>query len=104
MKKLKKSVLSVLLFSFSFLLLHDYVMADLNVPIYSGQTSVELSTDLSPKNTNIISEIHESIHIMITHNQDEFTTLFVLPNMKPPYIKLFSPSYNDFVLERPPLS
>lgn len=101
MKKIKKLVLSVLLFTFAFISVHDYVMIDVQSETAYSVAHIE-SEDASEDAT---LHIHESIH-----------TLLLDPIAKTPpptlvclYQELFEPQ--DFfisqtlsVLQRPPLS
>ena len=106
MKKIKNTLLSVLLFSFAFLVVHDYMMADLGVSAYQGQslekvsTSVESTTDV----LSAISHLHDSIHTMIIMDSGDTLYTSLVPYNKPSYTQLGFASNNNSVLERPPLS
>ena len=106
MKKIKNILLSVLLFSFAFLVVHDYMMADLGISSYQEQSLDKVSTLKTSTSDNLtaVSHLHESIHTMITMDGDDVITVSLIPDNKPLYIELGFASNNNFVLERPPLS
>lgn len=106
MNKIKKTILSALLFAFTFLIVHDYVMADIDKSAYQVK-SIDKEFQIS-KHTEeklcAVSHLHDTIHIMIA--MDTKTTLnssFMVDN-RLSYTKFGFSSYNTFVLERPPLS
>jgi hypothetical protein len=92
----KRKILSVLIFSFLFLALHDFAM-----PKVEPQKSYELSS----KKIQLSDEIHESIHTLlaIQSSQTPLIPDVVLPYEQSWTIFGMSSVYN-FVLERPPLS
>ena len=106
MKKLKNTLLSVLLFSFAFLVVHDYMMADLGVSSCKEQsickvsTSVESTTDV----LSAISHLHDSVHTMIVMESDDPLYTSLVPYSKPSFTQLGFATNNNSVLERPPLS
>lgn len=106
MKKIKNALLSVLLFSFTFLVVHDYMMADLGISSYSGESisKVNVLCETTSDSFNAVSHLHESIHIMITMDSDETINTALILDSKPSYIESSFASNNNFVLERPPLS
>ena len=106
MKKIKNALVSVLLFSFVFLVMHDFVIAKLDTCNHYSTSSTESHALISSKsNLDIVDDIHESIHTMIAID-NENTPL--IPNfiaaLKPNTTINGVTSNNNFVLERPPLS
>ena len=106
MKKFKNTLLSVLLFSFSFLVIHDYMMADLGISSYQEQSldKVCVSTDTPKSTLDAVYHLHDSVHTMITMDSDNAIVTSLFPYTKPSYIQLGFATNNNFVLERPPLS
>ena len=106
MKKFKNTLLSVLLFSFSFLVIHDYMMADLGISAYQEQSldKVCVSTDTTKSILDAVYHLHDSVHTMITMDSDNAIITSPFPYTKPAYIQLGFATNNNFVLERPPLS
>lgn len=106
MKKLKNTLLSVLLFSFSFLVVHDYMMADLGISTYQEQSvnKVTTSTESAVDRLSAVSHLHDSIHTMITMDCVGALDNSLVPYNKPSYTQLGFATNNNSVLERPPLS
>jgi len=103
MKKIKNSLLSVLLFSFAFLVVHDYMIADLGVSSYQ-EKSMEKTYMSSECTSDAISHLHDSIHTMIIVDSDDILDTSIVPYAKPSYTQLGFATNNNSVLERPPLS
>jgi len=101
MKKIKKIVLSVLLFTFAFILVHDYVMVDEQMNggyeishFQCEDTAIDLTLHL-----------HDSIHSLLFEPILKSHSLAI----KPPYQKQFELqeifiSFIGSVPQRPPLS
>lgn len=106
MKKIKNALLSVLLFSFSFLVIHDYMMADLGISPYQEQSfnKVSILTETASDELHAVSHLHDSVHTMITMDSTDTYNVSLVPYSKPSYIELGFATNNNFVLERPPLS
>ena len=106
MKKFKNTLLSVLLFSFSFLVIHDYMMADLGISSYQEQSLDKgcVSADTTKSTLDTVSHLHDSIHTMIMMDSEASLETSLAPHSKPSYIQLGFATNNNFVLERPPLS
>lgn len=101
MKKMKRLVLSVLLFTFAFISLHDYVMIDVQSETAYSVAHIE-SEDASE---DLTLHIHESIHTLLL----DPTAKTQLPTIISLYQELFEPqdffiSQTGAVLQRPPLS
>jgi len=106
MNKIKKTILSVLLLSFAFLIIHDYVMADIQESAYqtlSIEKKCQVSKQAAEKLCGV-SHLHESIHAMIAMDTQNTLEASLILNNKLSYTKLGFSSYDNFVLERPPLS
>jgi len=106
MKKIKNTLLSVLLFSFAFLVVHDYTMTNLGVSSYQGQPLEKVSTSLESTSDVLsgVSHLHDSIHTMITMDGARLLDTSLVPYGKPSYVELGFATNNNSVLERPPLS
>ena len=101
MKKTKKIVLSVLLFTFAFILVHDYMMVDKQM---SGayETSHFQCEDTA---LDLTLHLHDSIHSLLFEPTVKSSSLAI----KPPYQKQFGLqdifiSFISLVPQRPPLS
>ncbi|MBC8237527.1 MAG: hypothetical protein H8E76_04770 [Helicobacteraceae bacterium] len=97
---MKKIVISLLLFSFAFILVHDYVICEnhLETP-YTQVENSSLNAD-----TEVFSDLHESIHSLIMHNMNAITLVDVESvYQKELEIKDFFISQIVSVLQRPPL-
>lgn len=101
MKKIKNMVLSILLFTFTFILVHDYVIVDTQSS--SSYTLVHVECEESA--IELTSYIHDSIHSLLIDSTQKLISIAILT----PYIKqtqqrdLFIPHVNS-VPVRPPLS
>lgn len=106
MNKIKKTILSALLFTFTFLIVHDYVMADIDKSAYQVN-SVDKECQISKQTAEklcAVSHLHDSIHIMIAMDTDTTLHSSLVVDNRLSYTKFGFSSYNKFVLERPPLS
>ena len=100
MRKIKKIVVSLLLFSFTLVLVHDYVVSENHLETaYTQLENKPLDTD-----SEVFSDLHESIHSLITHT----TNTMALVDVESVYQKELE--IHDFfisqivqVLQRPPL-
>ena len=106
MKKFKNTLLSVLLFSFAFLAVHDYMMAEVCISSYQEQALNKVSALSEPtsKSLTAVSYLHDSIHTMIFTDTYGMLSASLIADNKPSYVKLGFATNNNFVLERPPLS
>ena len=106
MKKIKNTLLSVLLFSFAFLVVHDYMMADLGVSSCQEQSlcHVSISMESTTDVLSNISHLHDSVHTMIVMDSDSNLDTSLVPYNKPSYTQISFVTNNNSVLERPPLS
>ncbi|EQB39825.1 hypothetical protein M947_04410 [Sulfurimonas hongkongensis] len=98
MKKIKKRVLTLLLLTFAFFVVHDYVVQDLH-----HDASYELSYKVFDK-ADMQSKIHDTIHNIFNFNLKE--TFFVetkLLDATPSSIILSLISNTSQVPQRPPL-
>lgn len=101
MKSARKSLLSVLLFAFTFFVFHDYVMTDVDADtqyeLYYAQYD-EMGLDLP-------SQIHAHIHILLdvpsVHNDVQTP---VLASSIPFYLQTVLDSNTLSVPQRPPLA
>jgi len=98
MKKIKKRVLTLLLITFAFFVVHDYVVHDMHHGV-----NYELSYKVYDK-SDMQNKIHDSIHTILNFNLKE--TLFIetkLLDAKPSSIILSLSSNTSQVPQRPPL-
>ena len=106
MKKIKNTLLSVLLFSFAFLVLHDYAIAQVD---FSHKHELILSESSSLLKSECVtlsmeSQIHESVHTMISSEIGTFIVSGLIIGGKPLDIEISLATHDNFVLERPPLA
>lgn len=101
MKAARSTILSVLLSIFSFFVIHDYVMVDVD-----ADTQYELCYAEGDTNTlDLPSQIHDHIHILLAAPDVERTLTFSLLPSTPPLD--FQENHNSNTLsvpQRPPLS
>ena len=97
MEKMKNSLLSALLFSFVFLIVHDYAMVQVDTIASTHLTS-------ETKTLTVDAQIHESIHMMIAMDIGHTTNTSILLDNKPSDIEHGFATHENYVLERPPLS
>lgn len=101
MKKLQKIILSVLLLTFAFIIVHDYVILGANQNIKHEISHIDCDTSL----VDATSNLHESVHNLL------FEVLVLSENSSiiSPYQKQIQQrdlfiSQIGSVLQRPPLS
>jgi len=98
MKKSKKSLLSLLLLSFVFLVVHDFVM-----PAFGAEDSNTITLQ-EQQMEDISEDIHKNIHTIIA--VAIFASLSFEESdrvLQPHYRVTINDSNNLFILERPPL-
>jgi hypothetical protein len=106
MKRIKNNVLSVLLFAFAILVVHDYVIeffdADTQYELcYSGYDVINSS---SLSSLDVPSQIHDNIHSVLESYIIEPLQLNATQLKTNPHaIEIASISYISFVPQRPPL-
>ncbi|MEN8147584.1 MAG: hypothetical protein ABFR02_08190 [Campylobacterota bacterium] len=100
MKTAKIKILSVLLFAFTFFVIHDYVMVDVD-----ADTQYELCYAQSDKDIlDLPSQIHDHIHILLDlPSAQAALTPSVFPSSKPLYLQAALDSNILSVPQRPPL-
>ncbi|MCK9491158.1 MAG: hypothetical protein M0Q24_03625 [Sulfurimonas sp.] len=99
MKKIRNKVLTLLLLTFAFFVVHDYVVEDVN-----QDAIYELSYKAFDK-ADMQDKIHESIHNIFTFNLEEASTKDVkLLDVAPCSITYSLSSNVNPVPQRPPLS
>ena len=101
MKKLQKIILSALLFSFTFIVVHDYIIPDINKDV--NYEMVYLDSDSSSLDTS--SNLHESIHNLLFEPLKFAQVTSILDTyQKQIQQRDFFISHISSVLQRPPLS
>jgi hypothetical protein len=106
MKKNQNRILSVIIFSFIFLVLHDYAMLKIDPHNHPSilSTDIELVNISAQKSPDLADDIHKSIHTLVainTQNTARFFDIILQPNPNCTIIGMSS--NNHYVLERPPL-
>lgn len=99
MEMIKNKILALLLFTFAFFVMHDYIIEDLHHGI-----KYELSYETCDK-IDIQNKVHSTIHNIFNFNLEEI--LFVeekLLDTPPSSIILTLSSTTNPVLQKPPLS
>jgi len=101
MKSVKSSILSVLLFAFTFFILHDYVIVSVD-----ADTQYELCYIQNNKSAlDIPSQIHEHIHILLATPQPKpLELIYPLISIQTYDMQNRLISYISPVPNRPPLS
>ena len=101
MKTAKIKILSVLLFAFTFFVVHDYVMVDVD-----ADTQYELCYAESDNTVlDLPSQIHDHIHVLLDLPDTQLVlTSSILPTLKPLYIQTTPDSNILSVPQRPPLA
>ena len=101
MKKIKKIVLSFLLFTFAFILVHDYAMIDIQ-----SDSSYELThLECEDSAVELTLHLHDTIHSLLLDPLVEIVSISLLsPYQKQLESRDFFTSYTDSVPQRPPLS
>lgn len=104
MNKIKKSILSVLLFSFVFLVVHDYVVHQtLGLMSCELCTSQECTLVKVDSKSIIETQLHDNIHNLLVFEIETPLFGFNPPKSQPHYQAFGFTSHISFVLERPPL-
>ncbi len=99
MKNFKNKILSVLLLSFSILIVHDYIIVDTNTNYESSYV------ESSQKTVDSISLVHSQIHLSMDMPLVEIVYIDAPSYSKKIFdYKIGSTSYIHSVLQRPPLS
>jgi hypothetical protein len=101
MKSMKNKILSVLIFTFAFFVMHDYVITNPYSEVINHESiCMELQNSIEDKQAHI----HDSIHSIFSINiEDKYTISEKLSDAKPTN-KLFSLiSCVTLVPQRPPL-
>ena len=101
MKTAKVNILSVLLFAFTFFIVHDFVMVDVD-----ADTQYELCYAEHDKSVlDLPSQIHDHIHILLDlPNTQSVLTSSILPTLTPLYVQTTPDSNILPVPQRPPLA
>jgi hypothetical protein len=101
MKSIKNKILSVLLFTFAFFTMHDYVVVDHHVN--SKYELCHLEHDDSTADAQ--AHLHEAIHTILAINfEDELIFHLKLSDAKPSGFISRLTSHINLVPQRPPLS
>lgn len=94
-------VLSLLLFSFAFVVLHDYAMQSLEAKVQSSISGSQVQSAVEESRVLI----HDCIHMLLAFSQPRPPLCFLdSPKSRLLYSKLQPTSHSRHVLERPPLS
>ncbi len=101
MRRTRLSILSALLFVFSFFIIHDYVMVDVD-----ADTQYELCYAQSDNNAlDLPSQIHDHIHVLLAAPDIEKSLApSLLASPKPLYLSTILDSNTLSVPQRPPLA
>jgi hypothetical protein len=100
MKRIRSSVLSVLLFAFSFFIIHDYVMVDVDADTQYELCYIQYDNAV----LDLPSQIHDHIHISMTVPDLEVSLApAFLTSSKPLYRQVFLNSNTLSTPQRPPL-
>jgi hypothetical protein len=101
MKSIKNKVLSVLLLTFAFFVMHDYIIVDHHI-----NSKYELCHLEHDDNTaDAQAHLHEAIHTILAINlEDELIFEFKLSDAKPSGYISHLISHINLVPQRPPLS
>ncbi|WP_345976978.1 hypothetical protein [Sulfurimonas sp. HSL3-7] len=101
MKSVRLTMLSVLLFAFSFFIIHDYVMVDVD-----ADTQYELCYAQSDNSAlDLPSQIHDHIHVLLAAPDIEKSLApSFLVSPKPLYLSAAFNSNTLSVPQRPPLA
>ena len=101
MKIVKIKILSILLFAFTFFIVHDFVMVDVD-----ADTQYELCYAENDKAVlDLPSQIHDQIHILLdVPSMQVPLTVSVLPSKEPIYLQALLDSNILSVPQRPPLA
>ena len=101
MKSIKNKILSVLLFTFAFFVMHDYIVKGAN-------TNVDYKLCYMEYDENSIDlklHVHETIHTILALNCEEESAIqHKLSDTKPSILVVGLTSHINLVPQRPPLS
>jgi hypothetical protein len=100
-KKIKNIVLALLLFSFGFIVLHDYAIENIEAKAHIKISCCKAQSAAEGRGPHM----HDCIHMLLFFSQPKFQVSFLEnPKNRPLYSKLQPSSHSRYVLERPPLS
>lgn len=101
MKTARVKILSVLLFAFTFFVIHDYVIVDVD-----ADTQYELCYAQCDKSVlDLPSQIHDHIHVLLAVPDMQAALIpSFLPSTKPIYLQAMLDSNILSVPQRPPLA
>jgi hypothetical protein len=106
MKKIKIKILSVLLFSFAYFVVHDHVIQNFDADTqyelcYAGY---DILLPVAESNLDLPSKIHDGIHTLLElHVTHEISIPTSLSKIKPYSLEIALISYTHLVPERPPV-
>jgi len=101
MKTIKNKILSVLLFTFAFFVMHDHIMAT----VYSDVKYEYSLTEKTQSAADLKSNIHDTIHTSLDLNREEiFTVELKFSDLKPTTFIVRLTSSTHLVPQRPPLA
>jgi hypothetical protein len=106
MKKHKNNILLVLLFIFTFLVVHDYAIESFDADTQHElcYLSNDYSSSLNKNSLDLASQIHNSIHTLLEINiTQQLPIVSALLKINPHSLEIASISYINPVLQRPPL-
>lgn len=102
MNRYKSKILSVLLFAFTFFIVHDYVIeTSACANTYELYSSSELIEEVSDTTLELHDNIHSMLQVHINHNLLLLNTFL---KIRPTTKEKSSISYISFVPHRPPLT
>ncbi|MBN2815814.1 MAG: hypothetical protein JXQ67_03975 [Campylobacterales bacterium] len=106
MKKLKNLILLFLLFSFGFLVMHDFAIPESDFNIEKSLKIVESGEKSSMLKVEKVSDnIHKTIHTLVAVRNERLVYIAApLVQQKSSSTRQCCSSNNHHVLERPPLS
>ena len=105
MRKLRKRIVSVLLFCVSFLVVHDYVIDSLASKQESQKVFQAYEMSDTKKSKDIVLQVHDNIHTLLAHNMKDKILSSLVRVKKVPFIQKHDISTHiPFVLERPPIA
>ncbi|MBU1658683.1 hypothetical protein KKG72_06475 [bacterium] len=107
MKSFKNIILSVLLFTFAFFIMHDYVIVKADTQIVCELAGSEANTSAPSENCgfNVASQVHECIHVLLaTHLNEPLPLIAILPEINQFDTQIGLISHINLVPQRPPLS
>ncbi|MFA6192418.1 MAG: hypothetical protein WC665_08705 [Sulfurimonas sp.] len=105
MKKHKNNILLILLFMFTFLVVHDYAIESFDADTQNElcYLSNDYSSSLNKSSLDLASQIHDSIHTLLEINiMQQLPIVSALLKINPHSLEIASISYINTVLQRPP--